>query len=280
MEKIGIKAKDGTTISALFFSSENAETKGVVVLCHGFGEHAGLYTDVAERLAQAGYASILYDQRGHGKPPDGNKKWFGVISGYECFLDDVDSVANAAGEMQPGIPMALYGHSMGGNIAISALLRGTDEFKCAVLEAPWLGLYKKQSPLIVGFAKVAGRISEGLTTINKLNPHALTADPERAKLYVDDPLYHGRISFRMFTGINDACVNVLANAGKMTIPTFLAYAHNDKVLDNSAILRFAADAGDIITLHEYDCRHAIHNDLKRDDYFNDVIAFLDEHCKN
>ena len=278
MDKISITAKDGVAISAIACNFGEGARKGVVIVSHGFGEHAGMYLETAESLGQGGYASILFDQRGHGASLDNKKKRFGVIPNYECFLDDIASVADAAKRMMPGAPIALYGHSMGGNIVVNALLRNEAAgYSCAVLEAPWLGLFKRHNPLIVNFAKLAGRVSPGLATVNKLKPDALTSDPERAKQYITDPLYHGRISFRMFTGINGGCAYALANAARLPVPVFLAYAANDKVLSNEATLRFAAGAGDMVSVVEYDSRHAIHNDASREAFYRDVIAFLDAH---
>jgi len=33
----------------------------------------------------------------------------------------------------------------------------------------------------------------------------------------------------------------------------------------------------MVTFKEYSSRHAIHNNLVRDDFFRDVVAFLDGH---
>ena len=40
--------------------------RGVVALVHGFGEHGGRYTYLAEALTRAGYALSTFDHRGHG----------------------------------------------------------------------------------------------------------------------------------------------------------------------------------------------------------------------
>jgi len=283
MQRITVTAKDGTAINAEARNFEQGSIKGIVVISHGFGEHGAMYAEVAETLGQAGYACLLFDQRGHGAPPgmppELLKKHFGVTPSYECLLDDIVSVTVAARQMAPDAPVALYGHSMGGNIVINTLLRDPGGYSCAVLEAPWLGLYKEQNPLIVGFARVAGKLSPGLATVNKLKPEVLTSIQERMEAYISDPLYHGRISFRLFTGVKNGCANALKNAPSLSIPLFLAYAENDTVLSSEAALRFAEGAGDAATVRGYDSRHAIHNDKDRDRYFSDVIAFLDKYCK-
>jgi len=277
MTNIKVTGKDGAVISATLCNFDNDNIKGAVIVCHGFGEHTGLFLGLAERLGEVGYACVLFDQRGHGKPPDGRKKWFGVIVDYQCFLDDVASVTDAVRPMLQDVPIALYGHSMGGNIVINALLKNDPTgYKCAILDAPWLQLYKKHSPLLVAFSKLAGRISPTITTVNKLKPEILTSDPEMAGQYVNDPLYHGQISFRMYNGINNGCAYALDNASRLTIPVFISYAAHDKVLCNDAILSFAAEAGDMVTIKEYDSRHAIRNDISRDEFYRDVIAYLDK----
>jgi len=276
MNNINITGKDGAPINTTLCNFDNDNIKGTVIICHGFGEHLGMFLELAEKLGEGGYASALFDQRGHGEPPEKKQKWFGVIPGYECFLDDVISVTDAVQQMKQDLPIALYGHSMGGNIAVNVLLRkDATKYACVVLDAPWLQLYKKHSPLIVGIAKLAGFLSPKITTTNKLKPEVLTSDQERVDLYINDPLYHGQISFRMYTGINNGCAYALANASRLPIPALITYATDDKVLNNDAILRFAADAGDLATIKEYDSRHAIRNDLSRDELFRDVIAFLD-----
>jgi len=280
MEKISIKAKDGADITALSHNFGNGDIKGVVIIIHGFGEHAAMYTDAAERLGRAGYACLLYDQRGHGASPDGRKNWFGIIPSYQHFLEDLDCMANEAKKMAPNAPIALYGHSMGGNIVLNHLLSHDESvYNCAVLEAPWLGLYTKHNPFIIGLAKFLGSASPNAKTTNELKPELLTSDPEKVDNYTKDPLYHGQISFRLFTGVREGCENAINNASKITIPVFLSYAEQDKVLDNEPTLRFAENAGDNVKLHKYDCKHAIHNDLKSDEFFKDVIEFLDEHCR-
>ena len=41
-------------------------SKGLVFLCHGFGEHINRYVALANRLTQAGYSVYGMDHQGHG----------------------------------------------------------------------------------------------------------------------------------------------------------------------------------------------------------------------
>jgi lysophospholipase len=288
MRKIQIKAKDGATINVIVYDTEQT-AKGVVIICYGFGEHAEMYTELAEHLECSGYASILFDQRGHGAPPDDKKNWFGIIRNYQDFLDDIDTVTDEAEKLLPGIPIAIYGHSMGGNIAANALLRnrngvdsggggGKSRYACAVFESPWLGLSNGPSAFLTTFIRLASHIIPNMTITNKLVVSDISGDPSREESYTADPLYHNTISFRLFTGINNGCKFALANASRFPVPLYLAYAVKERSVNNKAILQFAADAGDKVTLREYESCHAIHNDVKREELFSNMIAYLDANC--
>jgi len=279
MQKINVTAKDGAVIPAITIGIEDENKKAVVIISHGFGEHSGSYVELAEELYSAGYASIIPDQRGHGKPPDGAKKWLGIIPGYMSFVDDIVSLTETARELAPDTPIALYGHSMGGNIVVNTLLRipkqQSASYFCAVLESPWLWLYDPPNPVAIWGMKILSHITPNIRQNRSLKSDDLSSDAERSDGYAQDPLYHGYISIRMASGILSACDYAMENAARFPVPTLLAYAKNELVVCNKTILKFAEKAGDKITLKEYDSNHAIHNDDKRESYGRDVIAYLD-----
>jgi alpha-beta hydrolase superfamily lysophospholipase len=246
-------------------------------MCHGFGEHAHSYDGLMERLAGAGYACAIFNQRGHGQLRPNER---GVISGYDAFLDDVARVTAQVRERFPGVPLALYGHSMGGNIAINYLIRrGASDFVCAVLESPWLGLYAPPNALLTRVVKLLSRVAPNFAIQTKLEKKAITGDPEKEAALNADSLYHNRISMRMLAGILDACGYALEHAALLTLPAMLAYASNERVVSNKEILDFIAKGGENITPKEYESSHCIHNDLQREAYTSDIAAFLDAHCK-
>ena len=82
----------------------------VVVLLHGFLEHAHVWELVAPQLAAAGLHVYALDWRGHG-----DSEWVGA-GGYYHFADyvaDLDDIVR-----QLGGRAALVAHSMGGNAAV------------------------------------------------------------------------------------------------------------------------------------------------------------------
>ncbi len=96
---------------------EGVALRGVVVLVHGLGEHAGRYDHVARRLNSWGFAVRGYDQYGHGES-DGVR---GALPVETRLVDDLaDVIDSTRARMETGTPLILLGHSMGGLVAASA----------------------------------------------------------------------------------------------------------------------------------------------------------------
>jgi len=92
--------------------------RGVVLLVHGLGEHAGRYDHVARRLNGWGFAVRGYDQYGHGE--SGGVR--GALPARTRLLDDLaDLIESSRARVRPGTPLLLLGHSMGGLVLRSAL---------------------------------------------------------------------------------------------------------------------------------------------------------------
>ena len=282
MNKLQFKltTKDGIKLQAEFTKDETQPVKGVVIVIHGFGEHIRGYRELAEFLAKSGYANIVFDQRGHGDLSEYGKleKMQGIIPSYQAFLDDIDLMVSQADNMVPGVPISFYGHSMGGNIILSYLLKhGGADFKCVVLESPWFGLFKELHPIMNRIAKILGFLSPKIAIYNELPPEKITGKTDNAEDYDDDPFYHNRISLRMYAGVKNGCEYILRNASRISVPIFLAYGKHDQIVCNNAIKQFADKNDSNVRTKEYDAFHAIRKGNKRDEFFNDIVTYLDKH---
>src|SRR5215210_5429594 len=112
------------------------EPRLIVVIAHGFGEHAGRYEHVARRLVdELGAAVYAPDHRGHGRT-DGAT---GRVDDAEAMVDDLHDVAEQARAEHPGLPLALLGHSMGGLLATRYAQRHPGELAALVLSGPLIG---------------------------------------------------------------------------------------------------------------------------------------------
>jgi len=95
----------------------------VVLLLHGFLEHAHVWDWVAPPLANAGYHVFALDWRGHG-----DSEWIGA-GGYYHFIDYVADLAALVPQLAGRVtPVA---HSMGGGAAV--LYAGTEPERVSAL---------------------------------------------------------------------------------------------------------------------------------------------------
>src|SRR5204862_6661457 len=110
-----------------------ARPRSIVLIAHGYGEHAGRYEHVAQRLVDDLDAAVYApDHRGHGRT-DGAT---GLVEDGEAMTTDLHDVADAARVEHPGLPVVLIGHSMGGLIATRFAQRYGDELAALVISSP------------------------------------------------------------------------------------------------------------------------------------------------
>jgi alpha-beta hydrolase superfamily lysophospholipase len=80
-----------------------SEPRLIVVLAHGYGEHAGRYDHVARRLAEAGAVVYGPDHIGHGRS-DGERV---LVQDVGDLVSDLHAVIRQACDELPGLPVAL-----------------------------------------------------------------------------------------------------------------------------------------------------------------------------
>lgn len=229
-------ASDGENLAIQDWPQYQGERlRGVVLLVHGLGEHAGRYGVVASQLNAWGFAVRGYDQYGHGE--SGGPR--GGLPSDARLLDDLaDLVDTTRARMPPDTPLILLGHSLGGLVAarfVSLAMRPVDAL---VLSSPALdpGLSAIQKWLVAVLPKIAPNLCVG----NGLDASLISHDPAVVAAYLADPLVHDRISGRLARFIADAGPATVALASRWQIPTLLLYAGADKLVNPAGSRAFAA----------------------------------------
>lgn len=120
-QEVALASPTGATISMRHQPAEG-NRRGLFLLSHGLAEHSGRYMHLASFLAGRGYEVYGFDHRGHGhtKAPDAPLGRFAARHGEARLIDDLAAVRRHAEEDHPGLPVILFGHSMGGMIAARA----------------------------------------------------------------------------------------------------------------------------------------------------------------
>ena len=190
----------------------NDDPERVVVLAHGYGEHIGRYDHVAAVLVDRGAVVYGPDHLGHGES-EGEQA---LVADFERVVDDLDQVVDLACEQNPGLPLVLIGHSMGGLIAARYAQRHGDKLSGVALSAPAVGL----GPVI------AGLLAAPELPDDPIDVAVLSRDPAVGEAYAGDPLvWHGgwkRPTLQAFMAADEA---IAAAGGLGDLPLF--YVHGD-----------------------------------------------------
>ncbi|MFC5387518.1 alpha/beta fold hydrolase [Aquamicrobium segne] len=98
--------------------------RGVIHINHGLAEHTARYAPFAGFLARQGFHVYAHDHRGHGltRASDAPIGRFATRKGTRKLIEDVEAVHELIAQKHPGLPIVLFGHSMGGLIALNHLL--------------------------------------------------------------------------------------------------------------------------------------------------------------
>ena len=95
--------------------------RGILLVAHGLAEHSARYGDFARRMAAEGFHVYAHDHRGHGhtRAPDAPRGQFAARDGVARVIEDMRAVRDLAAGRHPGLPVVLFGHSMGGLMALA-----------------------------------------------------------------------------------------------------------------------------------------------------------------
>jgi alpha-beta hydrolase superfamily lysophospholipase len=266
-------ASDGDNLAVQDWPlAEGSALRGVVLIVHGLGEHAGRYELVARRLNGWGYAVRGYDQYGHGES-DGVR---GALPIKARLLDDLtDVIESTRKRMTPGVPLVVLGHSTGGLVAACHVAFRGVPIEGLVLSSPALEV--DLNPFQQLLMETLPRFAPNFTVGNGVNPRFLSHDPKVVAAYRADPLVHDRISSRLARFFADSGPRVIARAPEWTVPTLLMYAGDDRIVSAHGSQAFgaAAPAG-VVESQRFDgLYHEIFNELDPEPVFATLRQWLD-----
>jgi alpha-beta hydrolase superfamily lysophospholipase len=252
---------------------EGLTLRGVVVLVHGLGEHAGRYDHLARRLNEWGFAVRGYDHYGHGE--SGGVR--GALSGAGRLLDDLaDIIDSTRSRMEADTPLILLGHSMGALVASCLVAQKRVSVEGLVLSSP--AFKPRLGPLQRLLVAILPRIAPNFTTRNGVDADFISHDRAVVDAYKADPLVHNRISARLARFIATAGPWVVSRAASWTVPTLLMYAGQDQLVHPGGSRAFAANARkDMVAVRCFhDHFHEIFNEAEAEPVFTQLRHWLDE----
>ena len=124
-EEIVVPSRDLYSLSVRVFDVDRP--KAVVKFIHGMEEYQNRYVPFAEFLQKNGYAVVTADMRGHGKSAP-KLSHIADKNGHKLLIEDEQVMIEYIKDRYPGVPLILFGHSMGTIIARKLLQTNSKDF--------------------------------------------------------------------------------------------------------------------------------------------------------
>lgn len=246
-----------------------------VLFFHGYGEHIGRYDELMTACAERGLDCMGFDFRGHGQS-SGRRAY---ITRIDDYLQDARAVLAAFDIGTNGGSFELFGHSMGGALAVAFALQESTRVRALALSSPYLGRALKVNPLKIGLGKSLGILWPTMSLPAGITGDMLTHDKERAQAYEKDPLRVAGVTARWFLEFDALQQQLQERAHELTMPLYLFHGDADPVASFTVAENFFArtSARDKTFVRYAGLMHETLNEIERPQVIAGVTEWLSQH---
>lgn len=242
-----------------------------ILLLHGGNQSAHSW-DLVSLVLSSQFHVVALDQRGHG-----DSEWpRDAEMSPAAMAGDARAFAAAMGLDQP----ILFGHSMGGNAALTLLTTHPSFARCAVIVDTGPEVAPEGRQLIQGFV-AENREFDSLDTFVQ---NVLRYNPFRSEEHVRRTVRYNLLQradgkyvskhFRRFAGAPGALTTPsLKDVQRIPCPLLLVRGEQSRVLLPAAAERFVAALPDGRLVTVPDCGHNVHSQ-NTTGFLNEVLPFL------
>jgi acylglycerol lipase len=266
------RTRDGLELRTVHWPAAG-NARAHLLLVHGIAEHAGRHAHVGSRLALAGIETHAYDLRGFGAST-GRRAY---VARWPQYHDDLEDRLASVRALAGGLPVILYGHSMGGLIALGYVLADPPRRlpDLMVLSAPAI------AAVVAGWkrslADVLGRATPRFEIANDLPAGGLSRDPQVEVAYRSDPLNTHRTTARLGLELFREQARVearLAQIGALPVPAYVLHGADDPIVPVSSSA--SLQGRENVTRRVYPgLRHETHNEPEATAVISDTIAWIE-----
>ena len=261
----------GLRIAARSWQPEST-LRGIMILVHGFNSHSGYFVWPAERFAMNGFAAYALDHRGRGKS-EGERFY---VDHFTDWLEDLDRLVKIARSENPGVPVYMLGHSVGGVIASAYVF----EHQQAIA-----GLICESFAFDVGLPQLAKLALEGASYIiphlpvYSLKNEIFSRDPAVVAQMNSDPLIRNeKQPAETASEVLKAAARLKDNMPNFNVPVFIIHGTEDKATRPEGSQYFYDNVGsEDKTLKLYEGGyHDLLNDIDKEIVMADILAWVNE----
>lgn len=301
------KSKDGTDIYVNKWSlREDVKPKGVVQIAHGMAEHIDRYLSFAKALVDEGYVVYGNDHRGHGKTaasPD-NIGYFADENGWDLVVDDMHELTNIIKKENSDVPIFIFGHSMGSFLSRTYICNYGKDIKGVILSGTGgdpglignIGIFLARREMRKHGKKIRSKRMDKLSfgSFNKaFKPNRtdfdwLSRDINEVDKFVEDPLcgevFTAGFFYDMLLGLRNLMKKDNLTKIPKELPIYLISGEKDPVGKNTRgvlqVFNTYKNIGikDIKYTFYKDARHEILNEINKEEVYDDILHWLNEHC--
>lgn len=273
--KLTLPAPSAAADASLYCQSWTPEStaKAVIILVHGYDEHSGRYGYFAEHCVKQGFAVQTLDHWGHGKSAGTN----GFISDFSVYHDGLDALIGHLPTEQKTLPLILVGHSLGGLIGATYLLKNPSRFTAAVLSGPAIKATEEPSAVMKGISKILSKLAPKMGVL-ALDANGVSRDPKVVADYLADPLVSGtKISARLAAEMMTNMELVQSQAIKITLPILLLHGEKDRLTapeGSTFLYEHVASKEKDLKIYP-DLFHEIFNEPEKDAVLTDMTDWIE-----
>jgi lysophospholipase len=226
------KSWDGTELFYRFYGIAGA--KHTMILIHGYGEHSERYQKFSERMRGLSLQMAVMDLRGMGR----SRGIRGDVKSFDDYLRDISAFVEHL-RAKHGIPkqFILFGHSMGGLLAVHWALKNPEPVRILILSSPFFNFRTEWFARILNwfFAVFIPRF----IFWNPVRVKTLTHQPDEVITHAKDPLILRFISARLageiMRSIEDLRKRPILS---VPFPVAMMLAGDERVVDPGASRKF------------------------------------------
>ena len=244
-----------------------------LVFVHGIRSHGGWYTRSCRRLAEAGFDVYFLDRRGSGL----NTAYRGDTPSFRRLLDDVAEFVQHLRADRGWLPVFVCGISWGGKLAVGLPYRKPNLVDGLVLLCP--GLVPKVAPPLPQRARIAvARVFRPwkFFPIPLNEPELFTSSPEWRQYIDTEPHGLRQATSRFLFSSFSLDIYLRRAAKRVTIPTFLALAEHDRIIDNAHTKAFVGRfRGPVESITYTNSHHTLEFEPEDHLWLSDVLNWLE-----
>ena len=273
--------------------------RATILLVHGMAEHMGRYAQFGEMLTDHDINLVGFDLSGHGEHCDPQEQ--GQLTAWDDLFASILAMKQQAEQWEPGVPLFIMGHSLGGYICLDFLSRHhVDGLSGAIISGAGLNQLIELKVGLVAAKFERWRLgAEGKSALlntlsfkkfnNAFKPNEtdfdwLSRDSDAVNAYIEDPWCGFSVSNQFWIDIAQANIRIARPQGldnfPIRLPVMVFCGENDPVSrfgKGVELLSQALGGGkmDDLSVKQYtDARHEMLFELSKDEVMADIVAWI------